>query len=324
MALTKDHGAGAPYDHVVQFYDHDAELTAAVGPYLAEAIQAGGVAIVVATDAHRRVFAARLAAAGIEPGELAQADLGPAGAALVMLDAGEAADTLLIDGRLAPHRFDKLIGDLVREAAAGGRPVRAYGEIVAVMWAQGHVAAALELEGLWNGLAREVDFSLYCAYPLSSVEGEGDVDAFHEVCRQHSAVVGAPLALPRLQEAPLELEPTFHWSGRGPLDARRFVTDTLAAWGRPDLVDDAAVIVTELATNAVLHAMTDFTVTISRRPDGTIRVAVRDASPLPPLQRQARPFDGGGRGLGLVAAFSASWGSDLLPDGKVVWAQLGR
>lgn len=323
MALTTDCWAEAPHDHVVQFYDHDHELTAGVGPYLAEAIQGGGVAIVIATEAHRHAFATQLADAGINP-DMAQAGLAPAGAALLMLDAREVADALLVDGRVVPQRFDKLIGDLVREAAAGGRAVRAYGEIVAGLWADGHVRAALELEELWNGLGREVEFSLYCAYPLSQVGAGNDADAFHEVCRLHSAVLGEPAALRPLHGSQLELEVTFRSSRRSPGQARRFVADTLAAWGCADLLDDAALIVTELTTNAVLHAGGDFTVTLSRRPEGTIRIAVRDTS-----LRQPRVWPhglellaGNGRGLALVDAFACGWGADLLSDGKVVWAEL--
>jgi hypothetical protein len=303
---------------VVQFYGHDGELAECVGRYLGETVDTGGVAIVIATESHRRDFAATMAGLGID------VMLATANGDLLMLDAAEAMDALLINGRLAPHRFDKLIGDLIREATETGRPVRAFGEIVALMWADGHVAAALELEELWNGLGQEAMFTLYCAYPLASVEGEGDVDAFHEVCRQHSAVVGAPVALPRLQDAPLELVRSFVRGGRGPAEARRFVTETLTAWGHADVVDDAAVITTELATNAVIHARTNFTITISRLPGGAIRLAVRDASLLPLQQRRPAPFDGSGRGLGLVEAISTGWGADVLPDGKVVWAQLGH
>jgi len=323
VALPVDYLPG-PHDHVVQFYGHDYELAEAVGRYLAEAIQAGGVAVVIATEAHRQLFAERLVEAGVDAARLADAGLTPAGAggALVMLDAEEARQALLIDGRLARHRFDKLVGELMRDAAQGGRPVRAYGEIVARLWADGYVTAAVELEGLWNALGREVDFTLYCAYPLAAVEGEGDAVAVHEVCRQHSAVVGAPVRLPRLRRPPLELACTFLPGSYGPAAARSFVTGTLAAWGYPELVEDAAVIATELAANAVLHARTEFTVTVSRRPDSTIRVAVRDGSAKPPRPRRAAPLAGSGRGLGLVDAMAAAWGADLLPDGKVVWAQL--
>jgi hypothetical protein len=302
VALTDqraDHPGLAPHHHVVQFYGHDDELVAGVVPYLAEAIAAGGVAIVIATEAHRQAFAAGIDLTGEAAGRL------------ILLDAAEAMDTLLVDGRVAPHRFDKLIGDLVRDIASGGGPIHAFGEIVALMWAEGHVTAALELEDLWNGLGQEVDFGLYCAYPVASMAG-GQADAFPAVCAQHTAVVGAPSVLAR----------AFPWSGMGPADARRFVTDTLVAWSRTDLVDDAAVIITELATNAILHARTGFTVTISCRADGAIRVAVRDASLQPPRLRRPAPFEGSGRGLGLVAAIAAGWGTDVLRDGKVVWAQL--
>jgi signal transduction histidine kinase len=295
----QDHPAVAPHAHVVQFYRHDSELSAGVIPYLAEAIAAGGVAIVIATEAHRQAFADGMGLTG------------EAAARLILLDAAEAMDTLLVDGRLAAHRFDKLIGELVRDIATGGGPIHAFGEIVALMWAEGHVAAALELEDLWNGLAREVDFGLYCAYPVASMS-EGDADAFPAVCAQHSAVVGAPSVVAR----------AFPWSGVGPADARRFVTESLVAWSRTDLIDDAAVIITELATNALLHARTGFTVTVSCRVDGTIRLSVRDASAVPPRLRRPAPFEGSGRGLALVAAIATGWGADVLTDGKVVWAQL--
>jgi anti-sigma regulatory factor (Ser/Thr protein kinase) len=120
----------------------------------------------------------------------------------------------------------------------------------------------------------------------------------------------------------LELACSFLPGRSGPAAARSFVTGILAAWDYPELVDDAAVIATELATNAVLHAGTEFTVTVSRRPEGTLRVSVRDASLEPPRPRRAPPLAGSGRGLGLVHALAAGWGTDILPDGKVVWAQL--
>jgi hypothetical protein len=324
VALITDFWPQGPHDHVVQFYGHDDELAAGVAPYLAEGIHAGGVAIAIATEPHRRVFAARLAEAGIDPAS-GRARPGRTGPALVMLDAGEAAGALLVDGRIDPHRFDTLIGDLVRGAAAGGRLVRAYGEIVAVLWAEGHVRAALELEELWNGLRREVEFSLYCAYPRAWMEAEaqGCADPFDEVCRLHSAVVDHPGPSLAVHELGLEVEATFQWSGRSPAQARRFVVDTLIAWRCSGLANAAALIATELATNAVLHARTDFSVAVSSTAEGTIRIAVRDASPLRPRRRLAGPLDTSGRGLALVDALAAGWGADPFPGGKEVWAVLG-
>lgn len=130
--------------------------------------------------------------------------------------------------------------------------------------------------------------------------------------------------LPRVSSHPaVDVARTFVREGRGPADARRFVVETMTTWGDTDLVDDAAVLITELATNAVIHARTDFTVTVSRFSGGTVRIAVRDASVAPPRPRRPGPLENSGRGLGLVEAIATGWGADLLADGKVVWAQLG-
>ena len=126
MSLTTDQFLPAPHDHVVQFYGHDAELTECVGPYLSEALESGGSAVAFATGAHRRAFAGCLSVAGVD------VDAAVADGALLLLDAGEAMEALLVNGRLAPHRFDKLIGDRIRQATAARPPVRAYGEIVAL------------------------------------------------------------------------------------------------------------------------------------------------------------------------------------------------
>lgn len=122
----------------------------------------------------------------------------------------------------------------------------------------------------------------------------------------------------------VELEASFRSSGRSPARARRFVTDCLVAWACGDVIDDAALIATELATNAVLHTRGGFAVILTRRPEGTIRIAVRDASLVRPRPRRAGPLEGSGRGLRLVDALATAWGIDPLSDGKVVWAELRR
>src|SRR3954471_8040608 len=150
--LTEPH----VHDHVVQFYESDSELVARAGGYLSRALQAGEVAIVIATPAHGEGFAAHL----------------PGGAGeLVWLDAAETLARLMRDGRVDRESFFASVGEVVRPAAATGRPVRAYGEMVALLWEAGDVTSAIELEALWNELATHVPFSLYCAYRSESVNG---------------------------------------------------------------------------------------------------------------------------------------------------------
>src|SRR6266550_3582940 len=120
--------------HVVQFYGRDEELAERVTDYLLGALDSGGAAIVIATPEHRRAFETRLRQAGLDSAA-----------------------------------FDRVIGAVIRRAAVGGRAVRAFGEMVALLWDDALVTDALQLEALWEELAARHPFSLFCAYRADSV-----------------------------------------------------------------------------------------------------------------------------------------------------------
>ena len=103
--------------------------------------------------------------------------------------------------------------------------------------------------------------------------------------------------------------------------ARRFIRECAVAFGADGACDDAETLVSELATNVVLHAKTDFTVTMSRT-DATIRVRVFDLSSLLPRQRHYGPDSTTGRGILLVARLSLRWGVEPEGTGKAVWFEL--
>ena len=133
--------------HVAQFYGHDEELAERVAGYLLGALESGGVAIVIATPEHRHAFGTRLAQAGVD---LAAArDRGE----YLVLDAGQTVRELMAADGLDSAAFDRVIGTLIGQAGAGGRPVRAYGELVALLWDDGLVNDAAQLEGMWEGSA---------------------------------------------------------------------------------------------------------------------------------------------------------------------------
>jgi anti-sigma regulatory factor (Ser/Thr protein kinase) len=105
-----------------------------------------------------------------------------------------------------------------------------------------------------------------------------------------------------------------------PAHARMFVIDVLSKWGRPDLIDDAVLVVSELATNAVIHGRSPFSVQM-RRVGSNVRLEVVDDCSHEPSPAAAGQLASGGRGLSLVAAVSRDWGFDRVDDGKSVWAE---
>jgi anti-sigma regulatory factor (Ser/Thr protein kinase) len=105
--------------------------------------------------------------------------------------------------------------------------------------------------------------------------------------------------------------------------ARRLVRAALAAWSLDDLADDSMLIVSELVSNAVQHARSRFIrVTVTRPEAMRVRIGVVDKSKRLPEFREPHVGDDGGRGLALVGALAKDWGTDQLPWGKRVWAEL--
>ena len=328
-------------DHVVQFYGHEEELADRVAGYLLGALQHGGVAVVIATAAHRRAFEARLTRAGVDVAAAARAGT------YWTLDAGDAVRTLTAGGQLDRGAFDRVIGRLIADAGQGERPVRAYGEMVALLWDAGLVNDAVQLEEMWNSLGLTRSFSLFCSYPARSVTGDGHLEAFAEVCRLHGSVVGgwpaspapASTRAPASTHATAGLAPahaaagpasfrgtairTFALCRDAPAAARHFAVDAVRRLGAANLADDTALVVTELAANAIVHAQTGFTVDLSASQD-VLRITVRDASPLPPAAAAdlpALPL----HGLGAVDALASRWGVERLGhSGKLVWVELRR
>ena len=106
-----------------------------------------------------------------------------------MLDARETLARFMVDGRPDAQRFTKVVGSLVADASMQGRRrVRAFGEMVALLCEDAQHSAAVQLEGLWNGLAQLQSFSLFCAYPMRVFASEDQRLSFHAVCCAHTEV----------------------------------------------------------------------------------------------------------------------------------------
>jgi MEDS: MEthanogen/methylotroph, DcmR Sensory domain len=297
-------------DHVVVFYRADEDLASHVIEYLAAALVQGDAAIVVARARHVAAFKEGLRGVGIDVDAAQTADR------LSVLDAAETLAKLVVDGLPDAAAFEAVIGSVVRHAVSTGRPVRVYGEMVDLLWDEGHVMGAIELEKLWNGLADDIPFSLFCAYSGPMVARLETAAAFAQVCNLHSDVMGSG---PRLDEA--EISRRFPLARHGPRQARLFVAEALTAWGRSELIDDATLVVGELAMNAVTHAASGFTVSLARAGE-MVTIAVGDRDVTAPVRRSYSSTSPGGRGLHLVEAVASGWGHTVVSTGKLVWANL--
>jgi Histidine kinase-like ATPase domain/MEDS: MEthanogen/methylotroph, DcmR Sensory domain len=242
----------------------------------------------------------------------------------VVADAHEVLSSFMVDGVVDSDRFNDAMGDLLRPA--GERHIRIFGEMVSVLWDEGNITAAIALESCWNDLATHYDFSLYCAYAMSSFECAPDLAALRDVCDLHSGIVAPDryADVPSAASSTSADETISEFFLPVPLAiraVRQFVQSTLVDWGATELLEDAAIVASELATNAVRHARSPFRVSMSRT-GSTFKLMVHDGSD---DSAQAQPFTAdaeGGRGLTLVAALCPAWGTEYVADGKIVWAEL--
>jgi hypothetical protein len=96
-----------------------------------------------------------------------------------------------------PLLFRSNVGDVI-ERLCGNRqpcPIRAYGEMVDVLWQEGNESGAIRLEILWNQLASTYEFSLLCGYAIGHFYKETRDGRMEAVCEQHSHIVPTELEL---------------------------------------------------------------------------------------------------------------------------------
>lgn len=172
-------------DHFVQFYEADGFLLNSLTGFIGTAINAGDAAVVFATQAHRDELEQLLTANSVD------VSAAKASGRYLSLDAADTLSKFMLDGLPEPSRFREVMGGVIASVTDGRSRVRAFGEMVALLWAEGNHAAAIKLEQLWNELHQAHSFSLFCAYPMNGQGGERLVDLHDSVCSVHSRVIPA-------------------------------------------------------------------------------------------------------------------------------------
>lgn len=172
-------------EHFVQFYEADGFLLNSLSGFIGKAIDSGDGAIVVATKARRNGLDELLQANGLD------VTSAKARGRYVSLDAAETLSKFMVDGAPEPGRFHEYMGGVFASVADDRSRIRAFGEMVALLWAEGNHAAAIRLEELWNDLQKAHSFSLFCAYPMNGLGGERFIEPHGSVCNVHSRVIPA-------------------------------------------------------------------------------------------------------------------------------------
>jgi hypothetical protein len=174
-------GELAPCDHLVQIYDDETRFMETLERFIGEGLDRGEGVVVIATASHLTWLEARLRTLEHD------VDAARATGRYIGLDAAATLAEFMVAGWPDDTRFIDTILPVVQSAGRGGRQVRAFGEMVALLWAQGHNAATLRLEALWNAFCRREALALFCAYPRIGATRDL-TEALADVCAAHSKV----------------------------------------------------------------------------------------------------------------------------------------
>jgi hypothetical protein len=165
------------HDHFVQLYEEPEALAGAVAEYIGAGLARGEGAVIIARPENRTRFVATLERRGLAAGEMIEAGQ------LKLFDAAATLERFMANGAPAWTSFHELIGGVIADLRLQYPTVRAYGEMVDILWQAGNREGAIRLEEYWNELGKLQTFSLFCAYRLSHL------DADESICRVHTHLV---------------------------------------------------------------------------------------------------------------------------------------
>jgi signal transduction histidine kinase/ActR/RegA family two-component response regulator len=172
------------HSHLVQFYENDGFLVDALTRWFADGLNGGDSCVFVGTESHRIRLQEKLADRGFDLDGLRT------GRRFVCLDAAQVLSTFMVDEWPNEGLFIRAIEGVLGRVSKP-REIRVFGEMVALLWADGKRQAAVRLEEMWNAFMKTHALSLCCAYPLHSFSCDADASLFLKVCAQHTQVLPA-------------------------------------------------------------------------------------------------------------------------------------
>jgi hypothetical protein len=175
-------GEIAPCDHLVQVYENEKIFLDTLEGFAGTGFLANDSVVIIATSTHLDALNARLRSHSFDLNALIKGDQ------YIPIKAEDLLSILLVDGWIDEKIFNSFITDIVNRAKQRNGKVRAFGEMVAVLWEQGLCGATVQLENLWNQLHGKSPFTLFCAYPKTGFM-QSTNDSIDIICKQHAKVI---------------------------------------------------------------------------------------------------------------------------------------
>lgn len=172
-------GEIAPCDHLVQIYENDKTF---LNTLEGDGLLNGESVVIIATREHLNYLNSRLITQNFDIETLIFNDQ------YIPLDAEECIAAFMVNDLPDEVLFTRMVTDIMLRAQKGNRKVRAFGEMVAILWAQGFTGATVRLENLWHTFQQQKGFCLYCAYPKSGFTEDANA-SINEICTAHSMVL---------------------------------------------------------------------------------------------------------------------------------------
>ncbi|HMJ70263.1 MAG TPA: MEDS domain-containing protein [Cyclobacteriaceae bacterium] len=175
-------GELAPYDHVVQIYEDEETFLELLKGFVNNGISTGDSTIVIATRSHLDGLGMLLEKSGHSLPDLIRKKQ------YVPVDAEETLAKFMVNDWPDENLFGNVVAELISIAKADGKRVRAFGEMVALLWAKGQVGATVRLEQLWNRFCENEAFCLFCAYPERGFTQDASESIMH-ICGAHAKII---------------------------------------------------------------------------------------------------------------------------------------
>jgi hypothetical protein len=175
-------GEIAPTDHVLQVYDNDDIFLDALAGFIGGGINSGDCVVLIATSRHLGSIQQRLIDYGISVQTLIEDDR------FIPLDAETTLSKFMRDGWPDEQLFNETVTQLFEKAECKGRHIRAFGEMVAILWEKGYHGATVQLEHLWNNFREKNNFTLFCAYPKAGFTGNIH-ESIKTICNCHTKMI---------------------------------------------------------------------------------------------------------------------------------------